>query len=40
MFMMRLKILKQEKITGTWIVVKKETDGEEGTKTRWVAGGF
>ena len=32
--------LAQEKITGTWIVVKKETDCKEGIKARWVAGAF
>ena len=32
--------LGQEKITGTWIVVKKEIDGREGIKARWVARGF
>ena len=32
--------LGQEKITGTWIFVKKEIDGKEGIKARWVAKGF
>ena len=32
--------LGQEKITGTWVVVKKEIDGKEGIKARWVAKGF
>ena len=32
--------LGQEKITGTWVVVKKEIDGKEGIKARWVAKGL
>ena len=40
MFMTRLKILDRKQITGTWIVVKKETDGKEGIKARWVAREF
>ena len=32
--------LGQEKITGTWVVVKKEIDDKEGIKARWVAKGF
>ena len=32
--------LGQEKITGTWIVVKKEIYDKEGIKSRWVPGGF
>ena len=32
--------LGQEKITGTWVVVKKEIDGKEGITARWVAKGF
>ena len=32
--------LGQEKITGTWVVVKKEIDGKEDIKARWVAEGF
>ena len=32
--------LGQEKITGTRVVVKKEIDGKEGIKARWVAEGF
>ena len=31
--------LGQEKITGTWIVVKKQINGKEGIKARWVARG-
>ena len=32
--------LGQEKITGRWVVVKKEIDSKEGIKARWVAKGF
>ena len=30
----------QDRISGTWVVVKKEVDGKEGTKAKWVARGF
>ena len=32
--------LGREKITGTWVVVKKKINGKEGIKARWVAKGF
>ena len=32
--------LGQKKITGTFVVVKKEIYGKEGIKARWVAKGF
>ena len=35
-----VKDLGQEKITGTWVVVKKGIDGKKGIKARWVAKEF
>ena len=32
--------IKQEKITGSWVAVKKKIDGKEGDKARWAARGF
>ena len=32
--------LGQEKITGTWVIVKKQINGKEGIQARWVARGF
>ena len=35
----KVEDLGKQKITGTWVVVKKEIDGKEGIKARWVAKG-